>query len=142
MTARSPFKLVAFLCYVPALVLALTSLFLPWVYVENIGQGVLGIEVSPVVPVFVAVAAAAATVLGRVRGARRLASGAHTALGLLALARVWEVYHEARQGHGPFFDVPLSPAKIAPDLGLGVFTAAGGLLFVAGLIEMLRPRGR
>lgn len=142
MTARSTLKLVAFLCYVPALVLALTSLFLPWVFIENIGKGEMGIEVSPVVPVFVAVAAAVATIIGKSRGIQRLASSSHVALGLLALAWAWEVYGEARLGHGPYFNVDISPAVIRAEVGLLAFALSGGLLVVAGAIETLRPRGR
>ena len=142
MQGRSTLKLIAFLCYVPALVLALTSLFLPWVYIENVARGEMGLEVNPLVPSFVAVGAAVATIVGKSRGIRRLASGSHIALGLLALAWAWEVYGEAKLGHGPYFDVEISPAVIRPEIGLLAFATSGALLIVAGVIDALRPHGR
>ncbi len=142
MTVPVRLKLIAFVCYVPALVLALASLFLPWVTIENVARTQLGFQVNPLVPSFVAVGAAIATIVGRSRGPRRLASGSHVALGLLALAWAWEVYGEAKYGHGTYFEVDLSPAVIRPEIGLLAFAVSGGLLVVAGAIEALRPRGR
>ena len=142
MSARGTVKVIAFLCYALALVLALSSLFLPWIYVENVGVSQLGIEVNPILPTFVALAAALTTVIGKSRGIRRLASGSHVALGLLAAACAWQVWREATLGHATYFEIDLPTARIRPELGLGAFAAAGALLVLSGLIEALRPRGR
>lgn len=142
MTVRGSLKLLAFLCYAPALVLGLSSLFLPWVTVENVPVTKIGIDVNPIVPTFVVLAAAVSAVLGRSKGMHRLASGSLIALGALALASAWQVWREATLGHAPYFEVDLTSARIRPELGLGAIALSGVLLVVSGLIETVRPRGR